>query len=348
MKFAWPDYALLFPILLIAGVLVWIYQRYQNRQLLNYFSTSNLEKLADRPSHHLPVLTFILWSFMWIFLVVSLMGPLLGERIREVKSKGTDIIIALDVSNSMLAQDIQPSRLEKTKLEIRNFVSQLKGDRVGLIVFENDAFLQCPLTTDYSAIYMYLDAITTGYLPNPGTNLAGPVYQSAEAFKRTLSIGETAEDKERTRILVVLSDGEDHEGGLNEAIAFAKEERIRVYTVGVGTAAGGPIPVTDRFGKVTDFRRDRSGNVVTTQLKEQNMAELASGTGGEYFRIGSAFSDFYKLSDVVSSLKKEDYKAEEVLDLDNKFQYPLAAGLVLFMCLTGLTLFTTRKKEPLS
>lgn len=348
MKFAWPDYAFILPFLLICALLIVAYQRYQNRQLLNYFSVSNLEKLADQPRHHLRALTTLLWSLMWVLLVVALMGPLLGERIREVKSRGTDIIIALDVSNSMLAQDIQPNRLQKSKLEIRNFISQLKGDRVGLIVFENDAFLQCPLTTDYSAIYMYLDAITTGYLPNPGTNLAGPVYRSAEAFKRTLAIGETAEDKERTRLLVVLSDGEDHEGGLKEAIAFAKEERIRVYTVGVGTAAGGPIPLTDRFGKVTDFRRDRTGNVVTTQLKEQNLAELASGTDADYFRIGSGYSDFYKLNEVVRSLKKEDYKAEEVLDLDNKFQYPLALAIGLFMILTGINLFTARKKETLS
>ncbi|MBN8704348.1 MAG: VWA domain-containing protein [Bacteroidetes bacterium] len=343
MKFGFWWYSAGFLALFLVLIVIIFYRRNQKQNLAAYFLPDNLLKLNESSWLKLNSLRLTFWTLAMIFGIIALMGPLLGERTREVKHRGVDLIIGLDVSNSMLAQDVLPSRLEKAKLEIRNFVGQLNGDRVGLIVFENDAFLQCPLTSDYSAISLYLDAITTGYLPTPGTNLAAPLESADEAFKRTLTIGETQKEAGKSKIMILVSDGEDHEGSTEEAIKIAMENGIKVFTVGVGTAAGGPIPVKDRSGKVVDFKRDRTGNVVTTQLKEDGLARVADETGGEYFRIGATASDFYKLNEVIEKMTKTDFKSSEVLDLDNKFQYPLA--LSVFFLLANLFIIPSVKKE---
>lgn len=331
MKFGFWWFSAGFLVLFLVLFLVVFYRRNQKQNLITYFLPENILKLNKSAWLRLNTLRLTLWTLAMIFGIVALMGPLLGERTREVKHRGVDLIIALDISNSMLCQDVLPSRLEKAKLEIRNFVSQLRGDRVGLIVFENDAFLQCPLTSDYSAISLYLDAITTGYLPTPGTNLAAPLENAEDAFKRTLTIGESEAESKKNKIMILISDGEDHEGSTEEAIKIATENGIKVFTVGVGTDAGGPIPLKDRLGAFLDFKRDKQGNVVTTQLKEEGLARVADETGGEYYRIGSTTSDFYKLKDVIENMAKTDFKAQEVLDLDNKFQYPLGVSLLLLI-----------------
>ncbi|MCA0447137.1 MAG: VWA domain-containing protein [Bacteroidetes bacterium] len=343
MKFGFWWYSAGFLLLFLVLFIVIFYRRNQKKNLTAYFLPENLLKLNETSWLRLNTLRLTLWTLALVFGILALMGPLLGERTREVKHRGVDLIIGLDISNSMMCQDVLPSRLEKAKLEIRNFVSQLRGDRVGLIVFENDAFLQCPLTSDYSAISLYLDAITTGYLPTPGTNLAAPLENAEDAFKRTLTIGESEEDSKKNKIMILVSDGEDHEGSTANAIKIANENGIKVFTVGVGTNAGGPIPVKDRAGKFLDFKRDRQGNVVTTQLKEDGLARVADETGGEYYRIGATTSDFYKLKDVIDNMTKTDFKSSEVLDLDNKFQYPL--GVSLLLLILNLFIIPVVKKE---
>lgn len=343
MKFGFWWYSAGFLLLFLVLFIVLFYRRSQKKNLATYFIPENLLKLNETAWLRLNSVRLTLWTLAVVFGILALMGPLLGERTREVKHRGVDLIIGLDISNSMMCQDVLPSRLEKAKLEIRNFVSQLKGDRVGLIVFENDAFLQCPLTSDYSAISLYLDAITTGYLPTPGTNLAAPLENAEDAFKRTLTIGESESESRKSKIMILVSDGEDHEGSTLDAIKIANENGIKVFTVGVGTDAGGPIPVKDRSGKVLDFKRDRQGNVVTTQLKEEGLARVADETGGEYYRIGATSSDFYKLKDVIDNMTKTDFKSSEVLDLDNKFQYPL--GVSLFLLILNLFIIPVAKKE---
>lgn len=322
-------YLFLLLALLVIMVVILFYRKKQKNEIKKYFTKENIEKLKDPIRDHFQSVRVLLWTLAFVLFVFALMGPLLGEKVREVKRKGVDIMIALDVSNSMNAQDVQPSRLEKAKYEIRNFVAQLKGDRVGLIVFENDAFLQCPLTSDYSAINLYLDAIRTGYLPRPGTSLAAPLEAARSAFERTLTIDKSESESSANRVLVVVSDGEDNVGSYEPVIEKTKEAGVTIYSVGVGTVEGSPIPMLDRKGSIVDFKRDKNGEVVSSKLDEGSLAEIARRTDGEYFRINSNYSDFYKLSDVISKIKKTDYKSEEVVDLDNKFQYPLGLGIIL-------------------
>lgn len=310
-------------------LIIFYYRNKQKIEIVRYFKPQNIVKLSGSSSTEFQSARIALWTIAIICLVFALMGPLLGEKVREVKRRGVDIIIALDVSNSMNAQDVQPSRIEKAKYEIRSFISKLKGDRVGLIVFENDAFLQCPLTSDYSALNLYLDAITTGYLPRPGTSLGAPLETAASAFERTLTVDKSESETSANRVLVVISDGEDNVGSFEPIIQKTKEAGIVVYSVGIGTLEGAPIPVLDRKGTITDFKRDNRGEVVSSKLVEESLAEIARVTDGEYYRINSNYSDFYKLNDKISKMKKTDYKSEEVVDLDNKFQYPLGAGIVL-------------------
>jgi len=331
MKFANSYYALMLLSLVIILLSVIFYRKRQKEALSRYFSKSNILKLSESELNPFKSLRVALWTISLVMLIIALMGPLLGERIREVKRQGVDVIIALDVSNSMNAQDVLPSRIEKAKYEIRNFVAQLKGDRVGLIVFENDAFLQCPLTSDYSAINLYLDAIITGYLPRPGTNLGAPLEAATSAFERTLTIDKSESEASKNRVLIVVSDGEDNEGDYESTIQKTKDAGVKVYSIGIGTTAGAPIPIMDRSGNIQDFKRDASGNVVSSKLNEASLAKIARDTDGEYFRITSSYSDFYKVNQEISKMKKTDYKSEEVVDLDNKFQYPLGLGLILLL-----------------
>lgn len=324
-------YAFLLLGLLVVMFSVLFYRRRQKEEIVRYFSPLNISKLSESLKNPLQSLRLFLWTAAVVLFVFALMGPLLGEKIREVKRQGVDVIIALDVSNSMNAQDVQPSRIEKAKYEIRSFVSKLKGDRIGLIVFENDAFLQCPLTSDYSAINLYLDAITTGYLPRPGTSLAAPLEAATTAFERTLTVDKTESESSANRVLVIISDGEDNVGSYEPVIQKAKDAGVKVYSVGIGTLEGAPIPVLDRKGGIADFKRDNKGEVVSSKLVETSLALIARDTDGEYYRINSSYSDFYKINDNISKMKKTDYKSEEVVDLDNKFQYPLGLGLLLLL-----------------
>lgn len=343
MKFANSYYALVFLVLILVLFSVLFFRKKQKAELSKYFSKTNILKLSESNVNPFQSVRIVLWTIALMMLILALMGPLLGERIREVKRQGVDVIIALDVSNSMNAQDVLPSRIEKAKYEIRNFVTALKGDRVGLIVFENDAFLQCPLTSDYSAINLYLDAIVTGYLPRPGTNLAAPLESATSAFERTLSIDKSESESSKNRVLVIVSDGEDNEGDYEQTIQKAKDAGVKVYSVGIGTEAGAPIPILDRSGKITDFKRDPNGNVISSKLNEVSLAKIARDTDGEYFRITSGYSDFFKINDQISKMKKTDFKSEEVVDLDNKFQYPLGLGLVLL--LIEIFLLPDRRKK---
>lgn len=331
MKFEYPFFALLFIAPLFIFFLIVLYRRIYRTKIHAYFSIGNITKLKATDQSLFGTIRVTFWILAVLFSVVALMGPLLGERIREIKQQGVDIIIALDVSNSMNAQDVIPSRFEKSKLEIRNLIQNLKGDRIGLIVFENDAFLQCPLTTDYSALYLYLDALTTGYLPNPGTNLSAPLSVALDAFNRTLSIETEKSNKERSKVLVIISDGEDHEGGLDAAITKAQENNMMVFTVGVGTTAGAPVPVYGRNRQMQDFKRDRQGNVITTKLTEENLAKVARDLNGDYYRISNNYSDFFKFIEEVNKLQKSESASSEVVDLDNKFQIPLLIALLLFL-----------------
>jgi Ca-activated chloride channel family protein len=259
-------------------------------------------------------------------LCLALVGPRFGTQIREVKREGVDLVIALDVSLSMQAEDVAPSRLARSKNEIKNLLDDLRGDRVGLVLFAGDAFLQCPLTTDYSAVKLFLDVANPSLIPTPGTDFVSAMRMAMQAFERAGN--DEFGDEERTRALLFVSDGENHIDGINAALSEARSSGVIMYAAGVGETEGAPIPVSRSGGQVA-YKKDSQGRIVSTRLHEDVLKELAQD--GAYFRIARTSSSLNKITAALDRLDKSEFGSEEFEEYDEKYQWPLALGVLLLM-----------------
>jgi Ca-activated chloride channel family protein len=265
-------------------------------------------------------------------LVVALANPQIGTRMEEVKQEGVDLFILLDVSLSMKAEDLKPNRLDKSKLEIRNLIDRLAGDRVGLIVFAGDAYTQFPLTTDYSAASLFLDVVDVDAVPNPGTNIAAAITRALESF----DFNETT-----TKVVVVITDGESTEGDAFEAAEEAAQKGVLLYTIGLGSPSGAPIPVYGAGGRM-DFKRDRMGNVVVSRLDEGALERIATIGGGKYFRGTTAQDELDEIYRAINALQKREFGVKQFTDFEDRFQFFLAGGLILMV----LEVLLSEKRTP--
>jgi Ca-activated chloride channel homolog len=259
-------------------------------------------------------------------LIVALAGPKLGTEVREIKRQGIDLIVALDLSSSMNAQDISPSRLDKAKYETLRLVSQLSGDRVGLIVFTGEAFLQSPLTVDYSALRLFLNIADTGQMPSSTTNFDAAFKEAKRAFEGVES--ETKSDA--ARVLLVISDGEnfgpDYKQSLDELVKMG----VSIYSIGIGTTAGSTIPEIDsNTGRVTGNKRDREGQVVTTKLEVDALQKIADSGNGRYYEIQRGNENFDAFINRVGELQKGEFASQEYADYKNQYQVITLIGLLL-------------------
>ena len=253
------------------------------------------------------------------FLLFSLARPQLGTKLTLMKREGVDIIIAMDVSLSMLAEDIKPNRLEKAKQEINGLISRMKGDRVGLVAFAGVPFVQCPLTLDYSAAKMFLDIIDVNLIPQPGTALGDAVRASIKAFNQ----------KERKyKVLILLTDGEDHDSDPLGAAEEASKEGIRIYTIGIGSVQGEPIPIKDNRGQVTGFKKDKEGSVIVSRLDEVTLQKIALTTGGKYYHATSGEMELDKIYDEISKMEKKELEGKLLTQYEDRYQYFLLLSVV--------------------
>ncbi|WP_457652511.1 VWA domain-containing protein [Rhodocaloribacter sp.] len=257
-----------------------------------------------------------------LFMAVALAGPRFGSRLREVKREGVDLVIALDVSLSMQAQDVAPNRLERAKNEIKKMLDGLRGDRVGLVIFAGDAFIQCPLTTDYGAVRLFLDVADPSLIPTPGTDFGAALRMALKAFKAPTE----NTDEKRTRALLFVSDGENHVAGVEEIAEEARKENVVIFAAGVGETEGTLIPVY-RNGRRVDYKKDREGRVVTTKLEEDALQKLAEG--GAYFRVARTSSSLSKLSTALERMDKTTFGEEKFEEYEEEYQWPLALALLL-------------------
>jgi len=255
-------------------------------------------------------------------LVTALARPQFGTRVETVRREGQDIVVALDLSASMLAEDIAPNRLEKAKHAVGTLIGGLDGDRIGLIAFAGEAFVQSPLTVDYGAATLFLNAMSTDLMPVQGTNLAEALRVSVEAF----DAGEP-----QHRILIVITDGEDHEGEIDAAVESANEAGIRIYTVGVGSPDGVPIPEFDNQGRRSGYKRDENGDVVTTRLDEATLETIARETGGRYLRATPGENELDRLADEIAEMAGREFEARQVTQYEEQFQIFLGLTLVLLL-----------------
>ena len=255
---------------------------------------------------------------------LTLVGPQLGTRVRDVKREGVDLVIALDVSLSMLAEDVAPNRLERAKNEIKKLLDELRGDRVGLVIFAGDAFIQCPLTTDYGAVRLFLDVADPSLLPTPGTDFGAALAAALDAF----DVPVAEEEEPRAHALLFVSDGENHVTGLDELMQEAREANVVIYAAGVGETDGARIPVARRGARVT-YKQDRTGTPVVTQLEEGALKELAAE--GAYFRIARTSSSLPEIISSLERLDKTEFGVEQYEEYEVKYQWPLAAALLLLL-----------------
>ncbi len=303
--------------------------------LAYWYLTRNKFRLLDRFAHRkmqpilLPAYSkpkeFSRFGMIILALVLLLLAaadPQIGTKIENVKETGIDIYILLDVSLSMQAQDIKPSRLEKAKLEISNLIQRLSGDRIGLIVFAGEPFVQFPLTSDYSAANLFLSAADVSTIPEQGTAIAAAITLATKSFDYT---------SKTERVMVIFTDGEDHEGNLQDAIDGAKEKNISVYTIGLGSPDGVPIPIFNSQGQQTGFKKDMDGNVVLTKLDETTLKDIASGTGGEYLRGANDRDELDIIYKSLSKIKKTEFGEKQVTDYEDRFYYFLAPAILLLL-----------------
>lgn len=321
-RFAHPEYLyilLTIPVLLA----LFAYVRIQSVKARKLFSSSEMFiRLADQHSTRKGAVKAAFFILAFIFLVIALANPQIGTRMEDVKQEGVDLFIALDVSKSMLAEDIKPNRLEKAKYEIGNLIERLSGDKIGMIVFSGEAYTQFPLTIDYSAASLLLDVIDIESVPNPGTAIGSAIEQSLKSFN--------FEDRS-TKVLVIMTDGENNFGDAIEKAKEAVEKGVRIYTIGLGSSAGAPIPVYNAAGQQSDFKRDRSGNVVLTKLDENSLQEIASIGKGKYFRATNSQDELDAIYKEINGLEKREFGAKQFTEYDDKFQYFLFIAFILLL-----------------
>jgi Ca-activated chloride channel family protein len=304
----------------ILGALYWWARGRKQRDLARLGDPELLARLTATVSRRGQVAKTAMLLVIVGLLVTALARPQFGSRVETVRREGRDIIIALDLSASMVAEDIAPNRLEKAKFAIADLIARLDGDRVGLVAFAGEAFVQSPLTLDYGAATLFLNAMDTDMISVQGTNLGQAVEVALDAF---------ADTDRRHRVLVVITDGEDHEGEVDGAIERAIDEGVQIFTVGIGSTDGVPIPETDANGQSSGFKRDDDGTVVTTRLDEASLQTIATRTGGVYYRASAAGTELTSLAEEVSAGDGQEFEAEQVTLFDEQYQIFLGLALVL-------------------
>ncbi len=318
---------LIVPLLFVAYAL---YLRARRKRLARFGSPELVSQLMPDASTGKGWLKISLLAAAWFFFVIGLARPQLGARLKEHQSQGVEVMIALDVSNSMLAEDYSPNRLERSKLAISRLVDKLQGDRIGLVVFAGEAFVQLPITADYVSAKVFLKSIDTESVPIQGTALSEALMASARSFST---------QSERSRAIILISDGEDHEGEAIEAARAIAEQGIRIYCIGVGSPQGKPIP------KNGSLLKDASGEIVVTRLNEEILQEIAGAGNGKYVRAGAAEFGLNPIIDDIRTLDKEQFNSVVFEDFDEQFMYFFA--IALFFLILELLVSDTKARRHL-
>jgi len=292
-------------------------------KILERFGENKLiSALLNDYSKYKPWIRFSLSTLALASLILTLANPQIGSKLSEMKREGIDVIIALDISNSMMAKDIQPTRLDRAKQTVSNLIDKMQSDRIGLIVFAGDAFVQLPLTTDYSAAKLFLSIIEPDIIKVQGTAIGKAIDIAVNRFK--------TDDKVK-KTIIILSDGENHEDDAVAQAAKAAEEGFTVFTVGMGTTEGAPVPDYQN-GRNVGFLKDNQGSVVTSRLSVDMLRKIASAGGGDFVLSGGDNSELSGLIDKLAGIDKTEFASKLYTDYDDKFQY-LAALALLFLLL---------------
>jgi len=314
--FAHPQFLLLLLLIpfFFIGLAVWMGAR--RRRLRKLGDEDLVNELMPSWSRSKIWVRAVIYSLAFLFFVIGLSRPQIGAKLKEYKARGAEIMIALDVSNSMLAQDYSPNRLERAKLAISRITDKLQDDRIGLIIFAGSSFVQLPITSDYVSAKMFLSNISTQSVPIQGTAIGDAINTAVRSF---------SSQSEQSRAIIVITDGENHEDDAVAAATQAAEVGVKVYTIGVGSQEGQPIPMDGGLLK------DKEGNIVVTRLDEETLKEIASAGGGAYVHAGN---DEFGLTPIIADIQKmqqEEFNSVMFEEYDEQFMYFLGVALALLV-----------------
>jgi Ca-activated chloride channel homolog len=318
-QFAHPKYLILL-ILVPVFLGIFIVSRYlRNKALKSFGDPTLVNGLIPEASVVRPWVKFSLVILALALAIIALAGPQFGTKLRDVKRKGIELVVALDVSNSMMSEDITPSRLENAKRAISKLIDDLHDDKLALIVFAGDAFVQLPMTSDYSAAKMFLSNITPSLVSNQGTAIASAIELGMKSFS-------PGDDKNKA--IVIITDGEDHEGDAVAMATKANEAGIIIHTIGMGLPNGAPIPVTNSNGQ-RDYRTDNNGSVVISKLDETTLKQIAAAGGGKYIRANNTKSGLSALFEELNQMQKVEMESKIYSEYEEQYQYFLGFAILL-------------------
>jgi len=325
MRLVHPEYALgLVAALLIAGLGI-AAAFHRSRVLSSLFHRQTLARVAPTASPGLHAVRHLVTASAVALFALALAQPQCGTHSELAKRYGIDLVIALDASRSMLAKDVKPSRIDRAKLELTELLDRLKGDRVGIVVFAGDAFTQCPLTSDYAAAKMFLGAVDTSAMPVQGTNLARALEESRDVLVN-------AERGAKARAIVLLTDGEHTaDSDVQKQMGELEALGIQVFSVGIGSPSGEPIPEVDKRGNFVGYKKDRQGNTVVSRLDERLLQEIADKTGGRYVRSMTGGVGVEEVSQEIDRLDKQEFVTRLTVKFDERFYVLAAPGLLLLL-----------------
>ncbi len=333
MRFASPSIVHLLWLLSFLGALLFFFLRRRKAMMKRFVRSNLLEEMTVNWSWRRHRLKNILLIFVFFLSILALARPQWGYQWQEVKRKGLDILLIVDTSKSMLTQDVKPNRLQRTKLAIMDLIKSLKGDRIGLVAFAGDAFVMCPLTTDYGGFLLSLNDLDTSIIPRGGSNLGAAIEEALKAFDQSPS---------KFKAIIAVTDGESLEGDPLAAAQKAKDKGIKIYSVGVGTKEGELIRIQDEQGQ-WGFLKDDQGNYVKSRLNENLLQRIAYTTGGAYVRSsGAQFGLDYVYQEHLSKMEKRDIEDKMEKKYFERFQIPLALALLLLLIETFMA---ARKME---
>jgi len=314
----WLYVLLVIPVLLLV---FWFNARWRKNVLKQLGDANILENLMPTLSKALPRWKRFLFTLALAFMLVGIANPQIGTKYEEVKREGFELMICLDVSNSMLAEDLTPNRLERAKQAISRLVDRLKNDKIGVVVFAGEAYIQLPMTVDHSAAKLFLRSIDTDIVPTQGTAIGKAI---------ELAMGSFSDNSKANKSIIVITDGENHEDDALKQAAAAVEQGIKVHTIGIGSLDGTPIPMYKR-GQMLGYRKDREGNTVVTKLNETMLQQIAASGEGTYVRANNSRTGLNALMDELEGMQREEFDSKMFTSYEDRFQYFIAVALLLLL-----------------
>ena len=326
-RFAHPEYFYLM-LVIPAFFILFILSRIGRRRSLRLFGDRALiAQLMPSVSGNRPVIKFLLWMLALGMIVSALAQPQFGSKLVTSKRKGVELIIALDVSNSMMAEDIKPNRLERAKRAIAKLTERLRNDKIGLIVFAGQAYVQLPITTDYVSAKLFLDAINTSIVPVQGTAIGAAIQMAVKSF---------TPDFTGSKAVIVITDGENHEDDAIGAAKEAMEKKIIVHTIGMGLPQGAPIPVGGTGSR--DFMKDKQNNIVVTKLDENMLTQISAAGGGTYIRANNAEVGLNNLFNEIEKMEKSELNSRDYAEYNDQFPLFILLALCFIIMLDFMIL----------